>query len=61
MPAVPDWQKMEQAQPRLAGWSNVPQKLDQGNPLSVLPESVQESLLAGHVVALDDIVRTTRR
>lgn len=61
LPAAPEWLKVEPLKPRLVSSLGNNQKLDQGNPLSVLPDSVQESLRAGRAVDPREIVRVPTR
>lgn len=61
-PDVPDWQKLQPASTAdVVAWGQGPVELDLGNPLSVLPERVQEQLRAGLQVDAKDIVRVPER
>ncbi len=59
VPTLAPWQKVEQVAPSLTAWE--PIKIDQGHPLSVLPDAVQDSLRAGFSVALERIVPVPQR
>jgi hypothetical protein len=56
MPAVPRWQEVKPGMKQPAFRSDHVFQIDLGNPLSVLPNRVQESLRAGLPVDQKDIV-----
>lgn len=61
LPAVPEWQVLQATAPEVSATSKTPVRLDLGNPLSVLPEHVQEQLRAGLRVEAKDIIRVPER